>query len=464
MRIGLVVDHPKRDLAGAVLLGYQLARRGALAVLVPMYEQAVDVPRLGLDALVVNYARAANLDLMRSFAQGGLALYVLDTEGGVLAERGGNSPPAMAAHIKSSGYADILSGYFFWGSCLHDAFESAGAMEPQQLHLTGCPRFDFAAPRWRALLDGEPRGYLLVNANFPLVNSRFAGKPGGEREAMIRAGWDADYVDRFMADLKQVFANYLIEIDRLAAARPNHDILVRPHPFENEDVYRNALSRHANVWVDGTGSVLDRIRNAAAVVHLNCGTAVESVLLGKLPLQLDYLNTPATAGHAALPARVSRAVASFDELLGAIDRIDSETETFDFARVHAADIEAFFHLNDGLAAERVADVLTNAPNSRRPYVSLMATVKGTRTKPSLGQIAKGAASALLGSAATERLRGQVNPARRDKRIEPAYVKALLRRIASHDSANPAQYAANRARCVTTGLPLASIAIEHRIET
>ena len=459
MRIGLVVDHPKRDLAGAVLLGYQLARRGVSAALVPMYEQAVDVPRLGLDALVVNYARPTNLDLMRSFADAGLALYVLDTEGGVLAEKGGNSPPAMAAHIKSSGYADILSGYFFWGSRLHDAFNAAGAMRPAQLHLTGCPRFDFAAPHWRALLDGEPRGYLLVNANFPLVNSRFAGKPGGEREAMIRAGWDAAYVDHFIADLKQVFANYLAEIDRLAAARPDRKILVRPHPFENEDVYRSALARHPNVRVDGAGSVLDRIRNAAAVVHLNCGTAVEAVLLGKLPLQLDYLNTPATAGHAALPARVSRSVNSLDELLGAIDRIDGETERFDFAGVHAANIEAFFHLNDGLAAERVADVLTSAPNSRRPYVSLLATVKGTRAKPSLAQIAKGAASAALGSAVTERLRSQFNPVRRDKRIEPVFVDSLLQRIAAHDRAGASQFTATRARCATTGLPLASVAIE-----
>ncbi|MFK4506013.1 hypothetical protein LPJ38_31960 [Bradyrhizobium daqingense] len=460
MRIGLVVDHPKRDLPGAVMLGYQLARRGVSVALVPMYEQAVDVPRLGLNALVANYARPVNLDLMRSFAGAGLPLYVLDTEGGVLATTGGNSPPAMAAHIKASGYADILTGYFFWGSRLHDAFLAAGTMKPEQLHLTGCPRFDFAAARWRALLDGEPRGYLLVNANFPLVNSRFTSTPGGEREAMVRSGWDGAYVDRFIAELKQVFANYLAEIGRLAAARPDRSILVRPHPFESEEVYRNALSRHANVRIDGAGSVLDRIRNAVAVVHLNCGTAVESVLLGKLPLQLEYLNTPTTAGHAALPARVSRKVASFDELLGAIDHIERETESFDFAGVHAADIEAFFHLNDGQAAERVADVLTGTTTARRPYVSLLATVTGTRARPSVGQIVKGAASAALGSAITERLRSQFNPARRDKRIEPALVETLLHRIASHDRANPSQFTAQRARCVTTGLPLASIAIEH----
>jgi hypothetical protein len=86
-------------------------------------------------------------------------------------------------------------------------------------------------------------------------------------------------------------------------------------------------------------------------------------------------------------------------------------------------------------------------------------VKGTRDKPSVGQIVKGAASAALGSAVTERLRSRFNPARRDKRIEPVVVRTLLQRIAAHDRASPAQFATRRAHCATTGLPLASIAID-----
>jgi surface carbohydrate biosynthesis protein len=459
VRIGWVVDHPKRDLAGSVLAAYQLASRGASVAIVPMYEQGVDVPRLGLDTLVVNYARDANLDLMRSFAKAGLALHVLDTEGGVLAEKGGNSPPAMAAYVRNSGYADILSGYFFWGGRLHAAFNDNKTMPSDRLHLTGCPRFDFAAPRWRTLLDGKRRGYLLVNANFPLVNSRFSAKPGAEREAMVRAGWDGAYVDRFLADLKQVFANYLVEIGRLAAARPDRAILVRPHPFESEEVYRAALTQHSNVVVDGAGSVLDMIQNAAAIIHLNCGTAIEAVLLEKLPIQLEYLNTEATAGHARLPARVSRAVMSFDELLAVIDRLDEETAKFDFAGVHAANIEAFFYRNDGAAAERVADIVLRPNDRRQPFVSLGSALRGSRPNPSLGQIVKGAASLVFGSAATERFRTWFSPARRDKRIEPADVASLLKRIAIHDRRDPSLFTAARARCATTGLPLASIVVE-----
>ena len=461
MRIGWVVDHPKRDLAGSVLAAYQLASRGASVALIPMYEQGVDVPRLGLNALVANYARAANLDLMHAFAKAGLALYVLDTEGGILADKGGNSPPALAAQIRDMGYSTILSGYFLWGSRLHEAFKAGGTLKPEQLHLTGCPRFDFAAPRWRSLLDGERRGYLLVNANFPLVNSRFTSRPDDEREAMIRFGFTAPYIDRLLADLKQVFANYLVEIGRLAAARPDRQILVRPHPFEREEVYRAALGQHANVVVDGTGSVLDMIQNAAAVIHLNCGTAIEAVLLGKLPIQLEYLNTPATAGHALLPARASRRTMSFEELLAVVDDVDAETRKFDFAGVHAAEIHPFFHHNDGRAAERVADALVGVNDRRAPFVSLSSVLRGTRPNPSLGQIAKGAASLLFGSAVTERLRTRFNPARREKRIEPSDVRRVLERVAAHDKSDPSLFSVERARCAKTGLPLASITIQKR---
>ena len=85
--------------------------------------------------------------------------------------------------------------------------------------------------------------------------------------------------------------------------------------------------------VDGTGSVLDMIKMPRPSFTSICGTAVEAVLLDKLPIQLEYLNTPATAGHARLPARVNRAaLSSFDELLAMVDDLDGETAKFDLSR------------------------------------------------------------------------------------------------------------------------------------
>jgi hypothetical protein len=66
MRIGYIVDHPKRDLSGGIMFARALAQRGVETALIPLYEQGHDVPLLGLDGLVVNYARRVNLELVRS--------------------------------------------------------------------------------------------------------------------------------------------------------------------------------------------------------------------------------------------------------------------------------------------------------------------------------------------------------------------------------------------------------------
>lgn len=457
LHVGLVVDHPKRDLPGAVMLAYQLARRSVRSTIIPMYEQGVDIPRLGVNMLLLNYAREANKDLIKRYAEAGQRVFVLDTEGGVLAERGGNSPSALARRMKENGYGELLSGYFFWGARLRDAFQAEGVLANEALHLTGCPRFDFAAPQWRSLLELPTKDYFLVNANFPLVNPRYSGSREREREVMVSAGWEPAYVDNLLRDLTSVFARYLNEIRRLAAARPQIRILVRPHPFEDEAPYRTAFEQFPNVAVDGEGSALPVIRNCRAVIHLNCGTAIEAVMLGKLPIQLEYLNTAATAGHATLPGRISRRISSFEKLLRTIDKVEEETRSFDFAGVHRARIEEFFFLNDGLAANRVADVLAREKVAHAPGFTLRDALSGCRPVPTLPQLLKGSLSLVAGSAAASFLRSLIEPKRREKVLELSATRELTQDISSVDNAASLAIV-KQASCRFTGMPLASLSV------
>ncbi|MGV8834201.1 MAG: surface carbohydrate biosynthesis protein [Devosia sp.] len=458
-RIGLIVDHPKRDLDGAVLLAYQLARRGAEAIIIPMYTQAVDIPLLGLDAVVSNYCRPANLALLSAYAKAGTAIFVLDTEGGVLADKGGNSPPAMAQAFVDNGFGAVVSGYFFWGPLLRDAFDAIDALPTAALQTTGCPRFDFAAERWRPLLDREQAGYILVNANFPLVNPRFSKSPIQERNAMVASGWDANYVDTLISDMIVVFANYLQTIHDVAAARPDLQFLVRPHPFEAEMPYRDKLAGLANVRVDGRGGVLPVIANCQAILHLNCGTAIEAVMLGKLPVQMEFLNTAATAGHARLPAQVSYTVGSLSALLQILNALPRATQAFDFDGKHADHIRPFFSHNDGLASTRVAEALLSWLQDRRIGVvrrSLLDSLTGMRQRPTPSQWAQGALSLVLGSFRTSALRARHSKARRDKAIALKPVQSQLARIAVQDGRGHSVTA--RRLGGPLGAPLSSIMI------
>src|SRR5438552_18806533 len=114
--IGLIVDNPKRDLDGLVLVSRELAIRGTSSALVPMYQQGVEITLLGLNAVVINYARPNNRALIEGYKAMGLSVFVLDTEGGVLSRSGSDYPATWAPRFRESELGPLIDGYFFWGS------------------------------------------------------------------------------------------------------------------------------------------------------------------------------------------------------------------------------------------------------------------------------------------------------------------------------------------------------------
>jgi surface carbohydrate biosynthesis protein len=457
IRVGLVVDHPKRDLPGGAMLAHRLAAMGAASVLVPLYDQAVDVPLLGLNALVVNFARPVNIELVRGYATQGLPVFVLDTEGGILAENGANAPPVLARYIRESGFCDLLAGYFFWGSRLHTAFLRDSGMPADRLHVTGCPRFDYTGPQWRELLAFPQSGHVLVNMNFTLVNPLFSRSPEEERAALLMAGWRAEYIEGLLREMKHTHLGMLEAVEALAQALPSQSFVVRPHPFENPNPYHSLYSSMPNVTVDGAGSVLNAIRPARCVLHLNCGTSVESVMLGRLPVSVEYLNTPHLSGHSTLPSMISYKANSPEALLDVVRRADEIAASFDFAGPYDRFIKPWFHLDDGNAAERVARVVVDAVRDRpRRGPSLAASLASSRASSRPAQRAQALAANVVGSRASSRLRDWLDPVRREKRIDPVQLDRDLAALAAHVG-RPAPFVAY-ARHPLSGLPLASVEV------
>jgi surface carbohydrate biosynthesis protein len=457
IRVGFVVDHPKRDLPGGAMLAHVFAQRGVETALVPLYDQAVDVPLLGLDALIINYARPVNLDLVRGYKAAGLPVWVLDTEGGVLADDGANTPARLAGYVRDSGWAQALAGYFFWGSTLREAFAEHSGMRADQLHVSGCPRFDWAAPRWRNLLKEQRNGYVLVNANFPLVNPIFVRSPEAELDALVAAGWQRAYVIKMIADSRLILKNYVDLILRLAQQRPQLRFLVRPHPFENAALYRDAFAALPNVEVDGSGAVLRVIHNADCVLHLNCGTAIEAVMLEKLPISMEFLNTPLMSKHASLPSRISHPATSETALLCMLDDLPQARGGFDFEGRYHSLIEPWFHHSDGDAAQRVADALLPTLEQASPRKPSLATsLRASRATPRLGQRLQAGLANLSGSRAAAALRALAQPARRAKTLDVDEIAQLLGRLDKHVGATPSR--CQSARHPVTGMPLSSVLI------
>lgn len=457
-RVAILLDNPKRDGRGVALLVYELYKRGMSPYVTPMYQQGMDLPLIAPDWVIVNYARLNNKPLLQAYRGLGVKIAVMDTEGGILSENGLDSPENWARTFKENGLSDCVDHYFFWGARVRAAFAQYSGISPDRLTVTGCPRYDLCAPKWRRLLTSRYEGYILINTNFSAVNPAFTDSDASEMEIFKRLGWERDYVSALFGELRVVFPRYLDTIAGLATRHPERRFLVRPHPFENSEIYRRHFKDLSNLVVDGEGDVLNVIAHSDCVLHLNCGTAVETVLLGKIPVSLEFLNTPVMRAHAPLPSQLSCSATSSEDLDRLIcDNVFRSTR-FDAASARAR-IEPWFYSIDGGASARVADVLAaDKGASAQSRQSVAASLRSGWSRPTAGQLVQGVAGQIFGSLGAAWLRNLAQPGRREKVLTPGQMLATLKSLAACEG-SAKDFRVAHARHPYFGLPLASLSFE-----
>jgi hypothetical protein len=234
---------------------------------------------------------------------------------------------------------------------------------------------------------------------------------------------------------------------------------VRPHPFEDAKLYRSRYADFPNVTVDGSGNVLNVLNAADCMVHLNCGSAVETVLLGKTPISLEYLNTGRMRSHASLPSAISCHAAGERDLDLLVKTPAERERRWSADALRQRYIEPWFHGVDGCASARTAAAIAEAIRTEAKPVraSIRSSAAGGVAAPSRGQLAQGVASQLLGSRVVAALRSSVNRARSHKAIAAPEVSRLLTRLREHDGSR-ARLRVEPARHPLTGARLASLLV------
>ncbi|MBR0757034.1 hypothetical protein JQ604_33040 [Bradyrhizobium jicamae] len=439
--ICLIVDNPLRDLEGLVLLGRQLATRGARVTLVPMYEQGFDVPALRPDLVVVNYTRPNNADLIKSYKRAGILVGVLDTEG-----TGGKNADQFAEIVKTTGCPDLVDFYCVWGQAQYVAFRDHGTVPEKLLHATGCPRFDFCAAPWREALPRPSigSGYVLINTNFPVANPRFSSGPAHEEQAMIDVGYTPEFARQFVTESAQAYRAVLDTSIRLAQHFADTQFVLRPHPFENIHSY-DRLAELPNAHVIQHGTSLEWINGARLLIHQNCSTALEAAMLQVEPLSMEWFNTPSLRLEA--PTSVSRSTTSEAELfelvrLGLDGQLPPPAPQVAAARRQI--IGDLYTAADGASASRVADVVLAAIEAARRGERVTAATG----RPSLRGAVAGAVRRTLGYQASSALRRSYGSAENERRragkaFAVEAVNSVLRRVDAA-SADGRRFAAARA--------------------
>ena len=104
-------------------------------------------------------------------------------------------------------------------------------------------------------------------------------------------------------------------IPNLDRVLPDHNIIVRPHPTENQQVYKEIAKNCKNVKVINEGNVVPWLMAAKALIHNGCTTSVEAYMMGVPAISYRAkINEEYDLGFYRLPNLISHQCFDFDEL------------------------------------------------------------------------------------------------------------------------------------------------------
>jgi len=295
-----------------------------------------------------------------------------------------HQPPAIYFSRRLSPLAIKYASHLFaWGEDSAKLWRQYPDL-PQDttIHITGNPRGDLLRPEMRPFFRNEVQkirdsfgDFILINTNFnhvnafhPELNLLQPVKSPAEIPKFGRStiGMSREYVEGWRDHKQAIFEAFKQLIPALDRAFPDKAIIIRPHPMENDKVYRKIAAQCKHVQVTNESNVVPWLLAAKALIHNGCTTAVEAYAL-QLPA-ISYraiVNEDYDDSFYHLPNMLSHQCFDLEGLQAILKKIladqlsagnDNERQAL-FAQHLAAQ-------KGSLACERIIDVLDKTADSR----------------------------------------------------------------------------------------------------
>jgi hypothetical protein len=221
------------------------------------------------------------------------------------------------------------------------------------------------------------RDFILINTNFNHVNAFYPTMnlflPKTVQDETLKFGKAAkgmtlDYAQGLWEHKNSLFRDFQKLIPALDRAFPDYTIVVRPHPTENHDVYREIASQCKRVQVTNEGNVVPWLIAAKALIHNGCTTGVEAYVIGVPSISYRAsVNNAYDNGFYRLPNMLSHQCFDFEDLYATLKKILAKklelpelNQSKDFVSYHLTAIDG------PLASSRMVDVFEILKNRHLP--------------------------------------------------------------------------------------------------
>jgi surface carbohydrate biosynthesis protein len=258
------------------------------------------------------------------------------------------------------------------------------------IHLTGNPRADMLRPEMRPFFAEDVEHILKNYGNFILINTNFNHvnafspemnlfrpvKKYGETPKFGRGarGMSREFAEGLRDHKQAVFHDFQQLIPALEETFPEYNIIVRPHPTENQQIYRNIAAQCKRVQVTNEGNVVPWILASKAVIHNCCTTGLEAYIMGVPAISYRAtVNDFYDLGFYRLPNLLSHQCFDFEELQSTLnDILVGKLGAADGAERQELVKHHMVALDGPLACERIVDtceqILNDGAELRKPVL------------------------------------------------------------------------------------------------
>ena len=375
-RLTIPVEILNREFDAKLLLACVAAERGFSVIIGFKRDIHLRMSSLPQSIYIGINLTARNLEMCDLLRTLGHSIACVDEEAIVYL-----SPDNYLMRRVSNQAFEKIDSLFAWGPNNARLWQEAPFYQGTPIHVTGHPRIDLLRselrPFWSEAVGKIQQRlgrFILINSNFGKLNSYRPGK-SEQLQTLQAAAVDPASVSAvdagFAAHRYGLFQHFQTMLRELAQAHPDHTIVVRPHPAENQDTWLQAAAGCPNVQVIHEGHVVPWLLAAEVLIHNGCTTGVEAYLLDKPVIAYQPLTSesfdiplPNTLSHQAFDLRLLHESVTAALEGGPCRDTGRATEQRTLAQQY------FMALEGPFASERIVDVLEDLDNApatcRRP--------------------------------------------------------------------------------------------------
>ena len=311
-----------RELNGMLLLSLVATMRGWQVI---FGGSSSILPHVGIfpsGVFLTKSSLPSDIERVNNMRNHGHKVVSLDAEG--LIPSNGESSIRIRYGEKTVKMTDRL---FFWGS---EQFNNATDVFPEIKKLgsvTGSPVFDY----WRLLKSShikqknDGKKIILIATSFSYANHVLGSKQ--PYQAVRSAGFgitEKKYIDDMLLDgvlQEATFPYFQAMVERLAREMPDNKIILRPHPTENVEVWKNIANAAENIELQCSGEICPWLLSSDIFIHSNSTAAIEAKFFGKEVITfVPELEEKIEARLSSPVMRASKVCRTIDEVVIAVNQ------------------------------------------------------------------------------------------------------------------------------------------------